>query len=153
MVARPAASSELVRRQMSRQRRTGTTPENALRRELHSRGLRFRVHQRVGTARPDVVFSRARIAVFVMGDFWHSCPVHGTRPRANGAWWAEKLAANTARDHRQRVELESAGWLVVWVWECEDPVLAASLLYEQWRGRTGRPALGARGDQAIAERR
>ncbi len=150
MVVRPAASSELVRRQMSRQRRTGTTPELALRRALHASGLRFRVNQRLGTCRPDVVFSRARIAVFVMGDFWHSCPVHGTTPKANAAWWAAKLAANTARDRRQRLELECAGWLVVWVWECEDPVTAASVLREQWRLRTGRAACAV-GDQTIAE--
>jgi DNA mismatch endonuclease (patch repair protein) len=150
MVVRPAASSELVRRQMSRQPSTSTTPELALRRALHNLGLRFRVNQRVETCRPDVVFSRARIAVFVMGDFWHSCPVHGTTPKANAAWWAAKLAANTDRDRRQRLELESAGWLVVWVWECEDPVTAAAALREQWRLRTGRSARAV-GDQVIAE--
>lgn len=152
VVVRPAASSELVRLQMSRQRSTGTTPELALRRALHALGLRFRVNQRVGRCRPDVVFGRARIAVFVMGDFWHSCPAHGTTPKANAAWWAEKLAATTARDRRQRFELESAGWLVVWVWECEGPSAAAAGLRGHWRVRTGR-AVCAVGDQAITRGR
>lgn len=138
VIARPSASSELVRRQMSRQPRTDTVPEVALRRELHAHGLRFRVHQRVGSARPDVVFTRARVAVFVMGDFWHSCPRHGTKPKANAGWWADKLAANVARDERQRAELQAAGWWVIWVWECEDPREAAAVVQSAWRSRTGR---------------
>lgn len=138
MVERPAASSELVRRQMSRQRRTDTAPEMALRRELHALGMRFRVQHRVGRIRPDVVFTRARVAVFVMGDFWHSCPRHGTHPKANAQWWAAKLAGNTARDVRQRSELEATGWLVVWVWECEDPATAAARVYALWQARTAK---------------
>jgi len=148
-VGRPGASSELVRRQMSRQRRTGTAPEMALRRALHARGLRFRVHHRIGTARPDVVFTRARLVVFVMGDFWHSCPVHATRPKANADWWAGKLAANTARDLRQRVQLQDAGWAVVWVWECQDPLEAAAAVQALWRARTTGGAACTQGDQTM----
>lgn len=133
VTVRPKASSETVRRQMTRQPTFGTAPEIALRRELHALGLRFRVHVKVGAAKPDVVFTRARIAVFVMGDFWHSCPTHGTRPKANAEWWAAKLAANTARDERQRRELQAAGWLVTWVWECEDSAAAASAVQASWR--------------------
>jgi DNA mismatch endonuclease (patch repair protein) len=132
---RPVASSEVVRRQMARQRTSGTAPEIALRRELHALGLRFRVHLKVGAARPDVVLTKARIAVFVMGDFWHSCPLHGTRPKANAAWWAAKLEANRIRDERQRHELEAAGWHVTWVWECEDPAVAAAAVWTSWRRR------------------
>jgi len=135
---RPAASSELVRRQMSRQRSAGTAPELALRRHLHARGLRFRTGVRVGSTRPDVVLSRARVAVFVMGDFWHSCPIHRTRPKANAQWWADKLDANTARDLRQRTELETGGWVVDWVWECEDPSAAAARITAVWAARIGR---------------
>ena len=138
MSDKPVPSSETVRRQMTRQRTSGTAPEIALRRELHALSLRFRLHLRVGASRPDVVFTRARIAVFVMGDFWHSCPLHGTRPKANAAWWAAKLEANRARDERQRRELEAAGWLVAWVWECEDPAVAAAFVQALWRGRTTR---------------
>jgi DNA mismatch endonuclease, patch repair protein len=124
----------------------------ALRRELHGRGMRFRVHRHVGTTRPDVVFTRAKVAVFVMGDFWHSCPRHGTRPKANAEWWATKLAANTARDERQRDELQAAGWLVVWVWECEDPARAAALVHAQWQTRSGRPATCTPSDRSITLR-
>lgn len=105
-------------------------------------GLRFRLHHRIGRARPDVVLTRARVAVFVMGDFWHSCPVHGTRPKANAAWWVDKLDANTARDNRQRAALVSEGWHVEWVWECEDPQSAAERIAAVWRVRTGRGFAG-----------
>ncbi len=108
--------------------------------------MRFRVDLSVGRSRPDVVFSRARIAVFVMGDFWHSCPVHGTRPKSNADWWATKLSANTARDERQRAELQADGWLVVWVWECEDPATAAANVDRLWRARTHRPGRDALGE-------
>ncbi len=150
MAERPGASSELVRRQMSRQRRTGTVPELALRRELHARGLRFRVELKIGSARPDVVFTRARVAVFVMGDFWHSCPRHATRPKANAGWWASKLATNVARDERQRAQLQADGWLVVWVWECEDSAVAAASLEGLWASRTGRDRASTAGDRTMA---
>ena len=150
MAERPGASSELVRRQMSRQRRTGTAPELALRRELHARGLRFRVDMRLASARPDVVFTRARLVVFVMGDFWHSCPRHGTRPRANAGWWETKLAANVARDERQREQLQADGWQVVWVWECEDPADAAASLHASWAARTGRARASTAGDHPMS---
>jgi DNA mismatch endonuclease (patch repair protein) len=118
---------------MTLQRTAGTGPELALRRELHALGLRFRVQLRLEGTRPDIVFTRARIAVFVMGDFWHSCPLHGTRPKANAQWWAEKLDANRARDLRQHDTLTAAGWRVIWVWECEDPVVAARAVRDAWR--------------------
>lgn len=107
-----------------------------MRTELHALGMRFKVQLRVEGTRPDVVFTRARIAVFVMGDFWHSCPRHATRPKANAQWWAEKLEANCARDRRQRDGLEAAGWQVVWVWECEDPAAAARTVRDAWRLRS-----------------
>ena len=86
---------------MSAARRRDTRPEVLLRRELHARGRRFRVALRVpGNNRRtiDIAFTRHRVAVFVDGCFWHSCPTHGTRPTANRDWWATKLAANRARD-------------------------------------------------------
>ena len=71
--------------------------------------------------RPDIIFTRARVAVFVDGCFWHSCPEHGTRPAANGDWWGRKLAANVDRDRRNDRSLSAAGWKVVRIWEHEDP--------------------------------
>ena len=120
---------------MSAQPRRNTAPEMAVRRALSAQGLRFRVHQPIGRIHPDIVFSRARIAVFVMGDFWHCCPLHGTQPKSNSAWWAAKLAGNRERDERQRRELEELGWSVEWVWECDDPVSAAGRIAVLWRAR------------------
>ena len=86
---------------MSLQPTRDTAPEMRLRSTLHALGLRYRVHVRpVPELRrtADIVFARARVAVFVDGYFWHSCPEHGTAPSSNDAWWAEKLAKNVKRD-------------------------------------------------------
>jgi DNA mismatch endonuclease (patch repair protein) len=126
--ATPPASSDAVRATMRANRRRDTAPELALRRELHRRGLRFRVDHRPVPGircRVDVVFTRARIAVFVDGCFWHSCPAHAVAPKRNGDWWAEKLAGNVARDRRNDEQLEAAGWTVVRVWEHEAAAEAA----------------------------
>ncbi|WP_280468398.1 very short patch repair endonuclease [Nocardia cyriacigeorgica] len=113
---------------MSRQRRAGTEPELALRRELHRRGLRYFVDRAPipgQRRRADVVFPRLRVAVYVDGCFWHSCPQHATHPKNNAQWWAEKLAANVARDRATDADLAAAGWQVIRVWEHEDPVESA----------------------------
>ena len=105
-----------------------TGPELGVRRELHRRGLRYRVHGRPVPGlrcRPDVIFTRARVAVFVDGCFWHVCPEHGTTPSANGDWWRRKLLANVERDRRNDTALTAAGWKVVRIWEHEDPVEAS----------------------------
>jgi len=100
--------------------RSDSALERALRSELHRRGLRFRKHfaPLPGVrCKPDIVFPKARVAVFVHGCFWHQCPEHATQPRANGAWWAAKLEANTIRDRRNEDALRAAGWSVVRLWE------------------------------------
>ena len=93
--------------------------ERDLRSALHKRGYRFRKHYRplpkVRCA-TDIAFTRHRVAVFVDGCFWHRCPVHGSSPKANGAWWKEKLEGNVARDRRNDRLLEAAGWRVVRLW-------------------------------------
>ncbi|SMF19394.1 T/G mismatch-specific endonuclease [Cellulosimicrobium cellulans J34] len=71
------------------------------------------------------MFPTARVAVFVDGCFWHSCPEHATQPKTNPEWWREKLARNVARDRATDNELLNAGWTVVRIWEHEDPVVAA----------------------------
>lgn len=116
---------------MSRAPRRETAPELALRRALHAAGHRFRVvHPVPGNRRRtvDIAFTRARLAVFVDGCFWHSCPDHGTRPRANEAWWADKLEANRARDADTDRLLAEAGWTVVRIWEHEDVATATALV-------------------------
>jgi DNA mismatch endonuclease, patch repair protein len=106
-------------------RRTDTLPELAIRRLLHASGLRYRVDYPliVGDVRvrPDVVFPRRRVAVFVDGCFWHGCPTHGTRPAANPAYWSAKLARNRARDRRVDAALHAHGWRVIRAWEHDFP--------------------------------
>lgn len=124
----PSPSSPEALGRMRGQRRRDTEPEIRLRRELHRLGLRFRVDQRVLPSerrRPDIVFGPAKVAVFVDGCFWHVCPRHGTSPRANAAWWEEKLAGNVARDRETDRLMEQAGWLSIRVWEHEDACAAA----------------------------
>ncbi len=117
----PFASSEAVRQRMSVQRREGTAPEVALRRALHSLGLRYRLHKAPlpGLRRKaDIVFGPARVAVFVDGCFWHGCPDHGRRRHdVNGWYWPDKIARNRRRDQDTDLALASAGWAVVRVWE------------------------------------
>ena len=145
-MSRPAASSPEALRRTKRQARRNTKPEMALRRELHRLGLRYRVDRKVLPGvqrRADVVFLGARVAVFVDGCFWHSCPEHATRPKANAEWWSEKLARNVTRDRDTDSQLEAAGWTVVRMWEHEDPLPVAARiksLVEQRRTADGSPA-------------
>jgi DNA mismatch endonuclease, patch repair protein len=124
----PEASSADALRRMRRQRRRDTAPELALRRELHRRGLRYRVDHTVlaqGRRRHDIVFPGARLVVEVRGCFWHCCELHGSSPKSNSAWWSEKLERNVARDNETEALLARAGWRIIVVWEHEDPMEAA----------------------------
>ncbi len=126
-VTRPVTDAKTSAR-LSKQRRRDTKPEVALRRELHRRGLRYFVDRaplKGMRRRADLVFPRRKVAVYVDGCFWHSCPVHATKPRNNAQWWADKLAANVARDRDTDTRLIEEGWRVVRIWEHEDPVVAA----------------------------
>jgi DNA mismatch endonuclease (patch repair protein) len=102
-------------------RRRDTRHEVAVRSALHRRGLRFRVDLlvRAGLVRthPDVVFTKARLAVFLDGCFWHVCPHHFHEPKSNLGYWRPKLAANQARDRRVDEALAGDGWTVVRIWE------------------------------------
>ncbi|MDX1883241.1 very short patch repair endonuclease [Mycolicibacterium sp. 120270] len=145
----PAALNELVSKQMSAMPTRNTGTELALRRALHQLGLRFRIQDRSLPGRPDVVFTRARIAVFVDGCFWHKCPTHGTAPKNNSEWWLAKLNENVARDRRNDSKLLELGWLPVHVWEHEDPDVSAESIKALWRERTDttarhRPSSGCR---------
>lgn len=116
-------------RRMSRQRTRDTVPEVLLRRELHRRGLRYRVDAPLPglpRRRADILFTRAKVAVFVDGCFWHGCQEHKSIPTRNGAWWAAKLVHNVERDRETDVYLSSLGWMVLRVWEHEDMTRAAA---------------------------
>lgn len=113
---------------MRANRRRDTGPELALCRTLHARGLRYRVDHPLPfdrRRRADVVFPRARVAVFVDGCFWHGCPEHGTMPKANRAFWRDKIARNRARDADTDRRLADLGWTVLRFWEHEDVERAA----------------------------
>jgi DNA mismatch endonuclease (patch repair protein) len=118
---------------MTSNRRRDTTPELRLRSALHRRGYRFRVDMRIRTSagdapRPDLVFTRRRVAVFVDGCFWHGCADHGSRPKTNRAYWEPKLARNRQRDETNNRALEADGWTVLRIWEHEDLAVAVRLV-------------------------
>ncbi|AQU68566.1 very short patch repair endonuclease [Streptomyces niveus] len=109
---------------MSRQARRDTAPEVAVRKLLHASGFRYRVNARVPDMprrTVDIMFTKAKVAVFLDGCFWHGCPLHATQPKANAEWWREKLDKNIARDKETSAHLEAAGWTVLRFWEHETP--------------------------------
>lgn len=133
-------------------RRADTGPEVALRAALHARGLRFRkdypMKVRGGrSTRIDVAFTRARVAVFLDGCFWHACPLHGQAPKSNAEFWATKLEANRARDRLVSLSLERDGWTVVRAWEHEPMADVVDLVAATVADRTGRMRL-ARSQQS-----
>ncbi len=104
---------------------------------MHSRGLRYRVDTPAVKGlrgRADILFPRPRVAVYVDGCFWHSCPTHGVLPRGNREWWRQKLAATVKRDRTTDATLKELGWEVVRVWEHEDPTVAADRIEAVVRG-------------------
>ncbi|MBX9788561.1 MAG: very short patch repair endonuclease [Pirellulales bacterium] len=116
----PVSSSLVVRRVMQANTGRETHPERFVRRFLHRCGLRFRKDRRPVPAlrcAADLVFPGARLCIFVDGCFWHGCPKHFRVPASNSAWWAEKIEANRARDHRNNAILRRDGWCVIRIWE------------------------------------
>ena len=126
--ASPGPSSRSANQRANRRRDTG--PERLLRSELHRRGLRFRVDYGLRPdngrlVRPDIVFTRPRLAVFVDGCFWHGCSLHSRTPQRNSYYWAPKIARNRERDAEQVTRLELAGWTVLRAWEHDPAELVA----------------------------
>lgn len=112
-------SPEQRRLNMSRIRGRDTKPEMLVRRGLHSRGLRYKLHDRTLPGRPDLVFPKYRTVLFVHGCFWHA---HGCAlsklPTTRRAFWLKKLEGNAARDSKAVTELLSGNWRVLVIWEC-----------------------------------
>lgn len=97
-----------------------TKPEIALRKELHRRGLRYRLHAGGLPGKPDITFRQQKAAVMVHGCFWHrhaNCR-YATTPASNGTFWQKKFVENTSRDCRNLTALAQLGWRVAIVWEC-----------------------------------
>jgi DNA mismatch endonuclease (patch repair protein) len=106
---------------MARVRSKHTAPERQVRRAAHSLGLRFRLHRRDLPGKPDLVFPRHRLALFVHGCFWHchpGCP-RASEPATRKDFWKAKLEANRRRDAEAVIVLEGLGWRTLIVWECE----------------------------------
>ena len=114
-IVSPAARS----RMMAGIRGKDTKPELVVRRFLHRRGFRFRLHAKL-PGKPDLVLPRYRTAIFVHGCFWHRH--HGCRvcttPKSNAEFWTEKFKANVERDKRVVQQLEELRWRVLTIWEC-----------------------------------
>lgn len=116
---------------MRRIRSKDTGPEMIVRRAIHAAGLRYRLHMKGLPGRPDLVFTAKKVCVFVHGCFWHGCSkcIDGTRKvKSNTAFWSAKIEGNKARDERHQAALETDGWKVLTIWECD--VRDASLIAE-----------------------
>ena len=122
---------------MQRQSRWDTKPELQLCKELHRLGLRYCLDRSVlpeSRRRHDIVFPRQKVVVDVFGCFWHGCPERATRPKADLAWWAEKLGADLARHGDTKRRLAEAGWLLLVIREHESPTEAAQRVQKAVRG-------------------
>ena len=130
-VVKPSSPEASAR--LARVRQKDTAAELRLRRTLHARGLRYRLHipllekpRRVA----DIVFRRRKLAIFVDGCFWHGCPQHGTSSKSNADFWRDKIETNKKRDLDTNQRLTAAGWRVLRVWEHEDAEDAADRIME-----------------------
>jgi DNA mismatch endonuclease (patch repair protein) len=106
---------------MANIRSTNTKPEKILRSLLHRQGFRFRIHIKDLPGKPDIVFKKLKVAIFVHGCFWHfhkDCG-EGRVPSSNSQFWKEKLQKNIERDVKHKAALEALGWHVITIWECE----------------------------------
>ncbi|MGW2591019.1 very short patch repair endonuclease [Streptomyces sp. NPDC001515] len=139
-------SSPSVSARMSRQASRDTAPEVAVRKLLHASGYRYRLNERVphmSRRTIDIAFTRAKVAVFLDGCFWHGCPEHATQPKSNAEWWRQKLDQNMARDAETTAHLVAEGWTVLRFWEHQTPTqvaeqVAATVDREKAGRRTGR---------------
>jgi len=118
---------------MKANKRKDTAPELRVRRALHAQGLRFRKSARISTRSrnviADVVFTRSKVAVFVDGCFWHSCPIHGVSPRSHPDYWSAKLQRNRDRDRDVDSALRIDGWIPVRIWEHSDAAAATAQVF------------------------
>ncbi|RJL31905.1 very short patch repair endonuclease [Bailinhaonella thermotolerans] len=133
------ASSPAVRQAMKANRSRDTRPERRLRSAVHALGLRYRVARRpLAEVRrtADLVFTKAKVAVFVDGCYWHGCPepAHYRPSQKNFDFWHEKISANQRRDQDTNMLLAKAGWTVIRIWEHEEVSAAAARIAAVVRG-------------------
>lgn len=106
---------------MSRIKGKNTKPEMVVRRLCHALGYRFRLHRKDLPGRPDLVFPRYEVAIFVHGCFWHShdCKYGSVQPKTNQKFWKEKRQRTVERDRENSREIEELGWKHLILWECQ----------------------------------
>lgn len=129
---------------MSRIRGRDTQLEVIIRRMLWSLGWRYRVNSKL-PGKPDIVFTRQRLAVFIDGCFWHRCPLHFQAPATNARFWEVKIEGNVRRDREVVERLATAGWSVLRIWEHEaktDPAEVVWAILERLREQTA-PSAGS----------
>jgi DNA mismatch endonuclease, patch repair protein len=127
---------------MARVHGQNTSPELKVRRAIHRAGFRYRLHRADLPGKPDLVFPRFRLAVFVHGCFWHW---HGCKrsrmPESNHDYWTRKIGRNVERDRRNHEALLAAGWRVQTIWECDLQGGIDGLVEElrRWPAKASRP--------------
>jgi len=136
-------------------RRRDSGPELLIRSALHRAPTRnpdreVDAEPVTGPVRPDVVFTRAKVAVFVDGCFWHGCSEHGRSPRTNSTYWTAKIELNQNRDQIQTEVLARLGWVVVRIWEHEDPDAAAADIIAALRRQAARDSVSPASADATA---
>lgn len=104
---------------MSRIRGKDTSPELIIRKLLYSTGIRgYRIHYKL-PGKPDIVFTKKRLVIFIDGCFWHKCPIDFKEPETRKEFWMNKINSNVIRDQTVQNLLKSSGWTVIRIWEHE----------------------------------
>jgi len=104
---------------MSRIKGKDTKPEVMLRKQLYARGITgYRIHYNI-LGKPDIVFPKKKIAIFIDGCFWHKCPICFVKPKTRTEFWMKKIESNVKRDKIVKETLEKEGWIVLRFWEHE----------------------------------
>lgn len=117
----PIPKSSTVSKVMSKIKGANTKPEMLLRRALLDVGIRgYRKNFKILPGKPDLVFTRYKIAIFINGCYWHGCNICGWKPpKHNTEYWTNKIEKNRQRDIVKRSELERIGYTVITIWEHE----------------------------------
>jgi DNA mismatch endonuclease (patch repair protein) len=132
--------TEVRSRMMSSIRGRDTKPEMLVRKYLHARGMRFRIHRRDLPGKPDLILPRWNVVVFVHGCFWHGhqqCR-YFRLPATRADFWRAKIFGNSARDDRAEAKLRTIGWRVFVIWECairDDTAKALEVLFNEIQGQ------------------
>jgi len=112
-------TKEQRKRNMQNIRSKGTNPERMVMRELRRRNIYFAKHSPTITGKPDIVFRKKKVVVFIDSDFWHRHPVCFVMPKTNRKYWKEKINKNQQRDRKVSKRLRREGWKIIRIWECD----------------------------------